>query len=171
MAKKVDRDEVEDLLADVKKNRDQIQPSLDKVKKDIRTIQNMNSFSGKAAEQAKQYFSDVHLTLLGAFHKAFGDLYNRLARHVQTFESEVDSGSNARIQINYLEDLKEDLDDTYGNLQDEKQKINEIIESVSDISTAIAPDFSNVTDYSQKAVETVVELQDDLDAFTQKKAK
>src|SRR5699024_9929312 len=85
----------------------------------IRTIQNMNSFSGKAAEQAKQYFSDVHLTLLGAFHKAFGDLYNRLARHVQTFESEVDSGSNARIQINYLEDLKEDIDDTYGNLQDD----------------------------------------------------
>src|SRR5690625_1828179 len=103
MTKKVDRDEVEDLLADVKKNRDQIQPSLDKVKNDIITKQKMNFFFGKAGEQAKQYFSDVHLTLLGGLHKTFRELYNRLAIHVLTFESEVDSGSNARIQINFPE--------------------------------------------------------------------
>ncbi|HLR63259.1 MAG TPA: RNase A-like domain-containing protein [Lentibacillus sp.] len=169
MVQRVDRMEIEDFADDVMQNKGNIQTALGKVKTGIITIQNMDSFSGKAAKQSKKYFSDVHVTLLSAFHKLFEDLHKQLQDHIDTFGNEVDSRLNARIKSNYLEDTKEDINDTYEDLQDEKQNINETIESVSDISTAIAPDFSNVTDYYREAVETLVDLQDDLDAFTQKK--
>jgi len=146
-----------------------LQASIDTVKNDIGAIYNMDSFSGKAADQAKQYSSDIHFTLLSTFSKLFDDLYNQLNVHINTFESSVDSGGNARIQSNYLEDVKEDIQDVYDDLRDEKQSIDEVIEAVTDISSVSKPHFANAHEVKGEAVESINDLQDDLDAFTQQK--
>src|SRR5699024_12420764 len=90
------------------------------------------------------YFSDIHFTLLSTFSKLFDDLYNQLNVHIDTFESSVDSGGNARIQSYYLEDVKEDIQDVYDDLRDEQQSIDEVIEAITDIRSVSKLHFANV---------------------------
>ncbi|MEN1968826.1 T7SS effector LXG polymorphic toxin [Lentibacillus sp. N15] len=169
MNKRVDREELEDFLRDVNQNRDQVQKRLDQVKSDIGTILNMESFSGKTADQAKNYFSEIHITLLSAFSKLFDDISEQLTHNIDTFQSEVDNGTNARIQSDYLEEIKEDMQHTYNDLKTKKNSIDEIIDSVANISAATKPNFSNVKKNNKEINQSITELLDDLDAFTQKK--
>jgi len=126
----------------------------------------MESFSGKAAKEAKGYFNDLHKTILESFNGLFTDLDNNLKKHLDEFGSSVDSSDSAIIQSDYLKDTEEDVSDDYEELSEKHDTVNEIIDSVADISSATAPSFSKVTSNAEEAVKVITDLEEKLDSFT-----
>ena len=125
----------------------------------------MGSFSGKAAKEAKQYFSELHLTLLESFRGLFDDLEENLQQHIKTFGSKVDGSDSAFIKSDYLQDIKEDINEVFEDLTKQDEIIHETIEKVSDISSATPPSFSDVDEWKKKAIKKLRELDEDLSSF------
>src|SRR5699024_11296371 len=87
------------------------------------------------------------------------------------FATEVDSSDSAVIESNYLEDVKEDINEIYEDLEKQDEIFHDTIENVADITSATSPDFSEVNEWRWKSVEKIKELDEDLDSFTSKDRK
>src|SRR5699024_12621009 len=86
---KVDISEVDKYSNDFKEASEEIRSNLDKVTEHIDSINNMESFSGKAAKEAKGYFNEMHLTILESFRGLFDDLDENMKQQLQTFSIKV----------------------------------------------------------------------------------
>jgi len=157
MGHKVDISEVIEFSDELKTASEDIKSSLRKVEENIEQINAMESFSGKAAKEAKGYFNDLHKTILESFNGLFTDLDNNLKKHLDEFESSVDSSDSAIIQNDYLKETEEDVSDDYEELSEKHDTVNETIDSVADISSATAPSFSNVTSNAEEAVKVITD--------------
>ncbi|MEJ8778594.1 T7SS effector LXG polymorphic toxin [Pseudogracilibacillus sp. ICA-222130] len=164
--KKVDMVEVHAFSDDLQQIALDMHSQLEKVIKSIDTIQGMDSFSGKAAKDAKRYFHELHVTVLTAFQGLFEDLEENLRQHISTFESEVDDSESAIVTSHYLEEVREDIEETFEKLTSEDETIHDIISEVSDLTSATSPDFSDVNEWKKKAVKETKELEADIHSFT-----
>ena len=168
MSNKVDIAEVEAFSNDLEEVSSDVRSSLDKVQERVNAVNNMESFSGKAAKEAKSYFNELHLTLLESFRGLFDDLNENLNQHIKSFGNEVDAGESAVIESNYLQDVKEDINEVFASLKELDESIHDTIGDVSEISSATSPDFSDVQEWKKKSVKKIQEVDEDLDAFTSK---
>lgn len=150
MANKVDISEVTDFQTDLQEASVNFRSQLDKVIEHIEAVNGMSSFSGKAAKEAKQYFSELHVTLLESFKGLFDDLEANLEQHLEEFQSEVDVSETAIIQSDYLQDIQEDVNELYEDLVTQDEAIHDTINEVSDISSATPPSFSDIDEYKKK---------------------
>ncbi|HLR54324.1 MAG TPA: T7SS effector LXG polymorphic toxin, partial [Pseudogracilibacillus sp.] len=100
---KVEMAEIEDFSTDLQEASEDIQSQLDQVKESIESINDMSSFSGKTATEAKKYFEEMHLTIIESFRGLFGDLEGNLNKHIQDFQTDVDASEKAKIESNYLQ--------------------------------------------------------------------
>src|SRR5699024_11290607 len=92
----------------------------------------MDSFSGEAATSAKEYFGDMHLTLLESFKGLFEDLEGNLQQHVKAFETKVDGSDSAVIRSTYLQDAQEEINELLEDLQKQDEIIHDTIAEVSE---------------------------------------
>ncbi|GLO68314.1 MULTISPECIES: T7SS effector LXG polymorphic toxin [Oceanobacillus] len=166
MARKVDIDEVLELSHDLKEYAETTEASLNDIKQAIYKILSMDSFSGKTANNAKKYFSEIHLTLLDSFSKLFMKMNTDLEKHLTEFQSNVDSSPATRINSDYLLDTKEDVETTYEKLEKEYQSINDTINSVLDISSVTKPDFSPITTDKGEVTKSLSNLNKKLETYT-----
>src|SRR5699024_11134406 len=164
--KKVDMVEVHAFSDDLQQISLDMHSQLEKVIKSIETIQGMSSFSGKAAKDAKRYFHALHVTVLTAFQGLFEDLEANVKQHIKTFESEVDDSETAIITSHYVQEVREDIEETFEKLTSEDETIHDIISEVSDLTSATSPDFSDVNEWKKKAVKETKELEADIHSFT-----
>src|SRR5690625_1515391 len=165
MSHKVDISEVHEFSDDLQGASEEIQSSLIKVKKGIENINGMSSFSGKAAKEAKQYFGELHLPILESFRGLFDDLEANLQQHIEKFGSDVDSSDSAIIKSSYLQEVKEDINEVFEDLEKQDEIIHDTIKEVSDISSATPPSFSDVDEWKKKAIKKLTELDEDLSSF------
>src|SRR5699024_8082123 len=77
-----------------------------------------------------------------------------------------DSSDSAVIESNYLQDVKEDINEIYEDLEKQDEIFHDTIEDVADITSATSPDFSEVNEWKKKSVEKIKELDEDLVSFT-----
>src|SRR5699024_377292 len=133
----------------------------------------MSSFSGKAAKEAKQYFGELHLKILESFRGLFDDLEANLQQHIDTFGSEVDSSDSAIIKSSYLQEVKEDINEVFEDLEKQDEIIHDTIKEGSDISSATSPSFSDVDEWKKKQKKNITAsiLQLLLEVFYKKKKK
>src|SRR5690625_128356 len=165
MANKVDISEVTDFSHDLQEASADFRSQLDKVKEGIEAVNGMSSFSGKTAKEAKQYFGELHITILESFRGLFDDLEANLQQHIDTFGSDVDSNDSAIIKSSYLQEVKEDINEIFEDLEKQDEIIHDTIKEVSDISTATPPSFSDVNEWKKKAIKKLTELDEDLSLF------
>ncbi|SHM54865.1 T7SS effector LXG polymorphic toxin [Gracilibacillus kekensis] len=167
MVNKVDIAEVLEFKNDLKTTSAQIKASIENIKTNIQQIDDMDSFSGFAAKNAKDYFWTFHKnSVLEAFEELHTDLFNHLNNHSDSFNSNVDSSDIAIVQSDYLEDLDYQIDLDYQKLDSIQLTIKRTINSVSDITSAGAPTFYDVTN-DKKEVEKLIEnLDSNLASFT-----
>jgi|SRR5690625_1203873 len=69
-------------------------------------INGIHSLSRKAAKEAKQYFGELHMTILESFRGLFDDLEGNLQQHIENFGSNVDGNDSAVFKSDYLQDVK-----------------------------------------------------------------
>ncbi|MFD1067898.1 T7SS effector LXG polymorphic toxin [Oceanobacillus locisalsi] len=168
MSQKVDISEVTRFSNDLQQVSEEIQSSLIKVKKEIDALAGLDSFSGKAAKEAKQYFSGMHETITESFRGLFDDLETNLEQHLEAFRSEVDVSETAIIRSNYLQDVQENVNDLFEDLVKQDEIIHDTIQEVSDISSATPPSFSDVNDYQNQTMKILKEVKEDLTSFNSK---
>ncbi|WP_079707593.1 T7SS effector LXG polymorphic toxin [Paraliobacillus ryukyuensis] len=168
MANKVDITEVIDFSNDLREASADFRSQLNKVQERIEAINEMNSFSGKAAKEAKKYFNELHITILESFKGLFDDLEANLQQHIKIFGSEVDSSESAIIKSTYLQDVKEDINEIFEDLMQQDEKIHDAIQEVSDISSATPPSFSHVYEDKNMTIKKLKEVDEDLTLFTNK---
>lgn len=168
MNHKVDIFEVTDFYNDLQQASEEIQTSLIKVKKEIDMLYDMDSFSGEAAKEAKQYFGELHVTIVESFRGLFEDLEVKLEQHLEAFRSEVDVSDTAVIRSNYLQDIQEDMKELFDDLVKQDENIHDTIQEVSDISAATTPSFSDVDDYTNQSTKKLKEVEEDLASFNSK---
>ena len=161
----LDISEVTDFSNDLQEASADFRSQLDKVKESIEAVNGMSSFSGKAAKEAKQYFGELHLKILESFRGLFDDLEANLQQHIDTFGSEVDSSDSAIIKSSYLQEVKEDINEVFEDLEKQDEIIHDTIKEVSDISSATSPSFSDVDEWKKKAIKNLTELDEDLSSF------
>ncbi|GGK09153.1 transposase [Lentibacillus kapialis] len=166
MGHKVEVSAVMAFSDELKTASEDIKTSLSRVEESIESIIAMESFSGKAANEAKAYFEDLHKTVLTSFHGLFTDLDNNLQKHLESFQWRVEESESAIIKSNYLQDTEADVNDDYDRLNEEKESIREILSSVSDISSASQPSSWTLEADKDDAIETITDLKEKLDSFT-----
>ncbi|MRX72693.1 hypothetical protein GJU40_11090 [Bacillus lacus] len=166
MGHKVDLAEVIDFSDEVKAKSEDIKVSLLKVEQHIQEICNMSSFSGQTADQAKLYFSDLHLTVLTTFNGLLTDLYHNLNQHIEKFRSSVDESSQTMILSTYISDTMEDVSERYEALEAQHDTVSSTISGVSDISSASTPSFGNVMNDHHTAINAAEKLLENLHSFT-----
>ena len=166
MGHKVDISEVIEFSDELKTASEDIKSSLKKVEENIEQINAMESFSGKAAKEAKGYFNDLHKTILESFNGLFTDLDNNLKKHLESFQLSVDRNESAIIESDYLKDTEEDISDDYEKLSEEQESIRETISSVSDISSANHPISWTLDSDKEDATKIITKLEEKLDSFT-----
>ncbi len=168
MGHKVEMSEVTSLSNKVTTAYNEVGLGLETVIDNINAIRNMESFSGKAASSAKTYFGDFHVTVSNAFQVLFNDLNGNLKKHIDTFHSNVDSSATAIVQMDYLEEIRQEIDLEYKKLQGFEQGVLGVIDDVSDIVSISKPTLYNITNDYRSAVKTIDELDKNINSFTKK---
>lgn len=167
MSEKVDMSEVNEFSDDLEEASDKIQSDLEQVIEKIDKLNNLYSFSGKAAVEAKFYFVDLHKNVSESFKDLFEELDENLNNHIEKFETDVDSSESAIITKDYVKNIKEDIIEDYEDFIDEDEKIHDTIKEVEDISDAHTPWFDELKTWHDNSVKLTKELNEDLSTFTE----
>ncbi|MBT2598932.1 MULTISPECIES: T7SS effector LXG polymorphic toxin [unclassified Oceanobacillus] len=165
MGHKIDVSEINDFSDDLNMASDDITLNLKKVKENINQLTDLTSFSGKAAMEAKNYFNDFHKTLAESLTGLFDDLVKNVSKHLEKFETDVDSNAFVIIESDYLKDTEADISEYYEKLYNQYEAIKEAVDSVTDISTATAPIFYSVNKDKNESNKVITELDEKLAIF------
>gem|GEM_PF-4606207 len=163
---KVDISEVIELSEDLNIAAADLKTSLNRVKKNIDELTAMRSFSGKTADEAKDYFNELHQTLVKSFEILFTDIDEHLKKHLNAFKFRVDASESAILEKNYLMDTKENVEDDYDRLSGERESVRETIASVSDISGANHPSTILLNSDYKSSIKVITDLESDLESYT-----
>lgn len=88
--------EVIDLSDKVSTAQDKIVTELNKVSSGIDDMINMDEFSSAAADSAKGYFENVHITIVLAFQQLIIEIDKNLKENIKTFHSNVDASEKSK---------------------------------------------------------------------------
>src|SRR5699024_6010491 len=145
-----------------------LQSQLKEVEKTLEQLHSMNDFTGKAANRAKKNFNELHRTLLKSFEHLLIDLEERMERHLNFFEWDVDSSNTAIVQSDYLLSLETEIKDSYEPFTEEHELIRETINNVSDISNVYTPSKYSHDNYYDKSIEILTRLEENFETYTNK---
>ena len=145
MSLKVDLPEVIALSDKISQGQAKAEASLATVKKDIGSLDAMESFKGKSAEVAKYYFAEFHQSIIEAFQQLLIEIDADSNKNISDFLGKVDSSEGAKVHQSYIEEQKETIESTYSDFESLSQEINQTINSVSDLVSVIKPNFYEIT--------------------------
>lgn len=163
---KADISEAVDLSDKVSISQDKIVTELNKVNSGVDDIINMDDFSGEAADSAKGYFENVHKTVVLSLQQLMMEIDDNLKSHINTFHSDVDESEKARVDKQYITEVKEDVKDSFEALEEIDEDVIKTIDDVSDIVTVTKPDISPSESYKDSTVELIEELSESLESYS-----
>ncbi|WP_163582823.1 T7SS effector LXG polymorphic toxin [Gracilibacillus saliphilus] len=140
--------------------------ALEQLEVNINETLHMESFKGKAAEDAKQYFNILHQTLLQAFRGIFEQLETNVAKHLQDFQEEIDANEQALILDAYLKTHQEDVMNNHQQLEELTTDVYSIISSVSDLTNAIIPSTSILHETRESSTQVIQKLSNRMESFS-----
>ena len=106
---------------------------IDTLQTQIDALQEIEEFQGKAAINIKDYFQEVHQTILSSIRMILDDFYSKINLYANQFMENVDSDPHARIPEDALEEMKGHIKFTYFELDDIIEDINADLRSIEDI--------------------------------------
>lgn len=144
---------------------DQAASRLKKVKSAVHTIEAMNTFKGQAADKAKEYFGDFHLTVLDAFKTLFDLLNFRVKEQLKTFSRDVDGNHLAIIKADVLAAARDNIDIFHNHFKSINSDVSETIHGIRDILDLRPIDTGYFTDSKNGVIHAIEMVERDFDAF------
>src|SRR5690625_691365 len=145
---------------------DKIVTELNMVSSGIDDMMNLDEFSGAAADSAKEYFDNVHKTIVLAFQQLMIEIDTNLENHINTFHSDIDTSTKAKVDKHYLEEVKEDIETPFESLVETNEKVISTIDDVEDIVSVTKPKISSPQSDKNSIVELTEELIASLETYT-----
>ena len=168
MSHKVDIAEVNEFSQSLKSASNDIALGIDSVINDIHQIRSMESFSGSAATTAKNYFKELHISLSDAFKTLFLLLHEHINKHLEQFESSVDSDQSAIVQSEYLQTVRQTVDIECKVLIGCQRDVCNVIDDISDIITITKPSSYSLVTLHREIINLMEEIDRNLNNFTSK---
>src|SRR5699024_4835864 len=88
--------------------------------------------------------------------------------HIDTFNEDVDTSVTAKIEYNYLQDVKENIQTHHEDIEDSVQNVAHTIDEISDIITIDHPPLSDIQTSKDNADQTIDQLTNNVELFTEK---
>ena len=130
-----------------KRNLDELKNNIVFLRNSINAVVNDSNFKGAAADSIKNYFSDVHLTILDALDSVAQNMLDNMALYKSGYYS-VDASTNFIINEEYINLYKDNLnkrftEETTG-VYDCKDKVDKALLDIADIYSATSPSIANL---------------------------
>ena len=112
---------------------DKIVTELNEVSSGVEDIINMDEVYGASADSAKRYFRNVHQTTVLAFQQLMIEIDNNFKKHIQTFQTDVDTSEKTIVDKQYLDEVIEDIKTPFESLVENNEEVMRTIDDVADI--------------------------------------
>ncbi|SDC84568.1 LXG domain of WXG superfamily protein [Terribacillus halophilus] len=165
MGNKVDMSEINRFSEDLANISSNIAEVLKRLDSDIKKITNMDSFGGKAADNAKSYYTNVHGLTIKLFQELWSELEVNLSNHIETFATVVDTDKSAIIENNYLMETSKEIDTQHAKLETAESSIHKTIDGILDICSVDKPQLKEATAQKEKSEEFVETTVDNLESY------
>ncbi|PAE16574.1 hypothetical protein CHH91_07890 [Virgibacillus sp. 7505] len=165
MGYKVDMSEVNRFSEDLSNISSNIKDGLEKLNSDIDKITKMESFRGKAADNAKSYYTNVHGMTIKLFQDLWSELEVNLTTHIETFATVVDTDKAAIIENDYLTDTTKELGTQHAKLETEESSIHKTINGILDICSVDKPQLRESTIQKEESEEVTKNTNENLENY------
>lgn len=145
---------------------DKIVTELNEVSSGVEDIINMDEFSGASADSAKGYFRNVHQTTVLAFQQLMIEIDNNFKKHIQTFQTDVDTSEKTIVDKQYLDEVIEDIKTPFESLVENNEEVIRTIDDVADIVSLTKPNITPVKSSKESIIELIKELTISLETYT-----
>src|SRR5699024_8604894 len=123
MTFKVDLSEVNSMADKIKATSNVLEKDLHDVTRQLDELIALDSFQGDTATHAKKYFESVHQTAIHSIQLIAHQLASNIEMHIDTFNEDVDTSVTAKIEYNYLQDVKENIQTHHEDIEDSVQNV------------------------------------------------
>ncbi len=170
MSFKVDAREVSELAEKMKAASNVLESDLHMVTQQLDELIALESFSGAAATNAKNYFDTFHKTAIGSFQLIAHQLSANIHTHIDTFKADVDSHVSARIDYHYLQEVKKNVKTVHSELEESVGNIATTLEDISDIVAIDPPRMIELETEKNNMVKSIDVLTSNVERFIEKGA-
>ncbi|RAM15929.1 hypothetical protein C1907_01595, partial [Listeria ivanovii] len=135
----------------------------------INEIGSLESFQGKSAQTAKAYLNELHGTVMILLVRAISRVRELVTDDIGRFQQDVDSAPTARIDEEYLKEVKKKVEKNYAKFKDAHEDINKIVSRVNDLVSNAAPSKIAIKDSKDDFVKNINLLDTHLDNYDKRK--
>ncbi|MBC1338065.1 T7SS effector LXG polymorphic toxin [Listeria innocua] len=169
MGKKVYFDEIQNASNDFNKGSNEEIMRLYSLLENLNEIGALESFQGRTAQTAKAYLDEVHGTVMILLIKAITQLREMVVEDIDRFQQDVDSAPTAKIEQDYLKDLKKKVEKNYSEFKDIHEDINKTVNKVNDLVPNAVPSKTAIKLSKDDFVKNINLLNTHLDNYDKRK--
>lgn len=169
MGKKVYFDEIQNASNDFNKGSNEEIMRLYSLLENLNEIGALESFQGRTAQTAKAYLDEVHGTVMILLIKAITQLREMVVEDIDRFQQDVDSTPTAKIEQDYLKDLKKKVEKNYSKFKDIHEDINKTVNKVNDLVPNAVPSKTAIKLSKDDFVKNINLLNTHLDNYDKRK--
>lgn len=142
-----------------------LEQRLNSLQKKFNSFATLNSFSGKAATNTKNYLDEIHGSLMASFAASSTNLRESFKKTTSEYKSKVDSSDSSIMVEDYLRDIVKKIANIKNDFNNTHSEGKKIIEEVQDITNASYPSATEITQSINKAREQIVKSLEKLAEF------
>ncbi|HAC3176051.1 TPA_asm: hypothetical protein GZK45_07705 [Listeria innocua] len=169
MGKKVYFDEIQNASNDFNKGSNEEIMRLYSLLENLNEIGTLESFQGRTAQTAKAYLDEVHGTVMILLIKAITQVREMVVEDIDRFRQDVDSAPTAKIEQDYLKDLKKKVEKNYSEFKDIHEDINKTVNKVNDLVPNAVPSKTAIKLSKDDFVKNINLLNTHLDNYDKRK--
>ncbi|EAG9320097.1 T7SS effector LXG polymorphic toxin [Listeria monocytogenes] len=169
MGKKVYFDEIQNASNDFNKGSNEEIMRLYSLLENLNEIGALESFQGRTAQTAKAYLDEVHGTVMILLIKAITQVREMVVEDIDRFRQDVDSAPTAKIEQDYLKDLKKKVEKNYSEFKDIHEDINKTVNKVNDLVPNAVPSKTAIKLSKDDFVKNINLLNTHLDNYDKRK--
>ncbi len=159
---KVAKEELTDLKSEFNSNMKDTLRKLEQVQNKINHIQKMQSFQGKTADTAKQYFHTVHGKIVTELQSTIGLLQTNLNDIHSEFTQNVDQSQTAILTEDHLNETDKKVLSIEKNLITTHKKGEQTVREVSDLVSVYMPSIASIETSIRNSSKYIQSVNEDL---------
>lgn len=136
MANKVDMGEVHEMSKSIKKALNQLHSETETLSNNIDALNDNPDFKGQTANNIESYNNNFHKETINRLNNIKKKFESSLNNSIKAFHNNVDEDHKAKLDASAIADYKTDIEKPVKEIETTKGKVNDKVNSVSDLTSA-----------------------------------
>ena len=168
---KVAKEELTDLESEFTSNMNDILAKLEHVQNKINNLQKMNSFKGKTADTAKQYFQSVHGKTITEIKSTINFLQNNLQDLHTDFTQNVDQSQTAILTEGHINETDKKVLSIKKSTVMTHEKGEQTVREISDLVSVYMPSIASIESSILNSSKYIQSVNEDLHNYDNRALK